>query len=153
MRAGGEERFAGASACPMVAWCLTIHHRPRQLQCEIMNAINLDAKGRNAQLVAIFCLWKALLLSLAAFCPGPGYDTSGLILLDTSARRHVKLDVTSRYERFVLNLLRWDALYFVKAAERGHVHEQAWAFSGAYSYLLRLTGQCEHQRPSHLGRH
>ena len=118
-----------------------------------MNAINLGAKGRNAQLVAIFCLWKALLLSLAAFCPGPGYDTSGLILLDTSARRHVKLDVTSRYERLVLNLLRWDALYFVKAAERGHVHEQAWAFSGAYSYLLRLTGQCEHQRPSHLGRH
>ncbi|KAI4642937.1 hypothetical protein J4E93_007006 [Alternaria ventricosa] len=106
-----------------------------------MNAFNLGAKGRHAQLVAIFCLWKLLLLSLAAFCPGSGYDTSGLILLDTSARRHVKLDVTSRYERFILNMLRWDALYFVKAAERGHVHEQAWAFSGAYSHLLRLTGQ------------
>ncbi|KAG9187446.1 phosphatidylinositol glycan, class V [Alternaria panax] len=108
---------------------------------ETMNAFSLSGKGRITQLIAIFCLWKALLLLLAAFCPGPGYDTSAVILLDASSRRHHDFSSLIRHERLTLNLLRWDALYFVKAAERGLVHEQGWAFSGAYSYLLRLTGQ------------
>jgi phosphatidylinositol glycan class V len=99
--------------------------------------------GHTKQLVLIFCAWKALLLLLAAFCPGPGYDTSGLILLDASLHRHTNFNSLTRYDRLTLNLLRWDALYFVKAAERGQVHEQAWAFSWAYSHLLRLTGQSE----------
>jgi phosphatidylinositol glycan class V len=117
-----------------------------------MNAFSLSGKGRVTQLVTIFYFWKALLLLLAAFCPGPGYDTSGLISLDASFRRHHDFSLLNRYERLNLNLLRWDALYFVKAAERGHVHEQAWAFSGAYSHLLRLTGQCERQWPGCLAR-
>jgi phosphatidylinositol glycan class V len=95
------------------------------------------------QLVVVFCLWKALLLTLAAFCPGPGYDTSALILLDPSANRHKNFSQISWADRLTLNLFRWDALYFVKAAERGKFHEQEWAFSWAYSKLLGFVGQCE----------
>jgi hypothetical protein len=121
----------------------TVHHN--NFNREIMSTLKFAGESPTRQLVTVFCLWKALLLTLAAFCPGPGYDTSALILLDTSPWRHGKLDVIARHERFVLNLLRWDALYFVKAAERGYVHEQAWAFSGVYSHLLRLAGQREQQ--------
>jgi phosphatidylinositol glycan class V len=100
-----------------------------------------SGQGFVTRLVAVFCLWKVVLLALAAFCPGPGYDTSGLILLDSSVQRHDHFHLSTRSERFILNLLRWDALYFVKSAERGLIHEQAWAFSGAYSRLLGVTGQ------------
>jgi hypothetical protein len=110
---------------------------------EMKYKIGTSERGRNQQLVLIFCLWKALLLLLAAFCPGPGYDTSSLILIDTSVQRHNNFDNLSRYDRLALNLFHWDAVYFVKAAQRGQVHEQEWAFSGAYSHLLRLTGQCK----------
>ena len=107
------------------------------------NALGLFGQGHTNRLVLVFSLWKVLLLALAAFCPGPGYDTSGLMLLDASAQRYNHFEVSTRFERFVLNLLRWDALYFVKAAERGLIHEQAWAFSGVYSRLLGLVGQRE----------
>ena len=98
------------------------------------------------QLIVVFCTWKALLFLLTAFCPGPGYDTSALILTDASPIRHVNLESSSRFYHFVLNLFRWDALYFVKAAERGLVYEQEWAFSPALSKLLNVTGRCETPR-------
>jgi hypothetical protein len=93
------------------------------------------------QLVLIFFLWKTLLLGLAAFCPGPGYDTSALMLIDPSIDRHTNFSSLSRADRLTLNLFRWDALYTVKAAERGKIHEQEWAFSWAYSRLLGSVGQ------------
>lgn len=102
-----------------------------------------EEKHHIRHLVFIFCLWKALLLTLAAFCPGPGYDTSALMLLDPTANRHNNFSKLSRSGRLTLNLFRWDALYFVKAAERGKVHEQEWAFSWAYSKLLDFVGQCK----------
>lgn len=95
------------------------------------------------QLVVVFCAWKALLFLLTAFCPGPGYDTSGFILTDASTSRYTNLKSTSRFEHLILNLFRWDALYFVKAAERGLVFEQEWAFSPVFSKLLGVTGRCE----------
>ncbi|CAO2655941.1 Nn.00g047440.m01.CDS01 [Neocucurbitaria sp. VM-36] len=75
------------------------------------------------------------------FCPGPGYDTSALILFDQSNLRHENFNDLPRHDRLTLNLLRWDAFYFVRAAERGKIFEQEWAFSWAYSRLLGLTGQ------------
>lgn len=95
------------------------------------------------QLVLIFCAWKTLLFSLTALCPGPGYDTSGLILTDASTNRYANFEESSRFDRFVLNIFRWDALYFVKAAERGVIFEQEWAFSPAFSWLIGVTGRCE----------
>jgi phosphatidylinositol glycan class V len=94
-------------------------------------------------LIAVFCAWKALLSLLTAFCPGPGYDTSALILSDESANRYANFEAASRLDHLVLNLFRWDALYFVKAAERGLVFEQEWAFSPAFSQLLSVTGRCK----------
>jgi phosphatidylinositol glycan class V len=102
------------------------------------------------QLVSVFCAWKILLFCLAAFCPGPGYDTSGLILSDSSINRYANLESSSRFKYFILKLFRWDALYFVKAAERGLAFEQEWAFSPAFSKLLSVMGQCE--QPSSLQR-
>ncbi|KAF2628703.1 glycosyltransferase family 76 protein [Macroventuria anomochaeta] len=93
------------------------------------------------QLALVFCVWKTLLILLAAFCPGPGYDTSALILVDASTNRYANLESSSRFEHFVLTIFRWDALYFVKAAERGLVFEQEWAFSPAFSKLLSVTAR------------
>ena len=104
------------------------------------------------QLVTIFCAWKALLLLVAAFCPGPGYDTSALILSDASPHRHSSHLASSQPSRLGLNLLRWDALYFAKAAERGVVYEQEWAFSPAYSRLLHFAAQSKATPDKRLGR-
>ena len=108
-----------------------------------MTKIEAVGKGHVRHLVLIFCLWKALLLTLAAFCPGPGYDTSALMLLDPSIKRHETFSKLSRHDRLTLNLFRWDSVYFVQAAERGKVHEQEWAFSWAYSWLLGIVGRCK----------
>lgn len=75
--------------------------------------------------------------------PGPGYDTSALILTDASTQRHTNLESSSTLVHLALNLFRWDALYFVKAAERGVVFEQEWAFSPVFSKLLSVTARCE----------
>lgn len=98
-------------------------------------------RGHLKILVLVFFLWKALLLTLAAFCPGPGYDTSSLILIDPSVHRHESFPNSSRLHRLTLNLFRWDALYYVGGAQRGKIHEQEWAFSWAYSWLLGFVGQ------------
>lgn len=100
------------------------------------------------QLVLVFCAWKTLLFLLTSFCPGPGYDTSAFILIDESTSRYANLESATRFDHLVLNLFRWDALYFVKAAERGLVFEQEWAFSPAFSKLLSITGRCERVRAS-----
>ncbi|KAH7092999.1 GPI mannosyltransferase 2 [Paraphoma chrysanthemicola] len=92
--------------------------------------------GHLRPLAWIFCLWKALLLFLAALSPGPGYDTSALILLDPSTKRRENFLTLSWLSRLGLNLLRWDALYFVKAAEHDKLFEQEWAFSWVYSRLI-----------------
>jgi hypothetical protein len=75
-------------------------------------------------LTALFVVWKALLFLIVANCPGPGYDTSTTLLAeaDESAR--------------ILKFVRWDAIYFVRAAERGYLFEQEWAFS--YGRVLRV---------------
>jgi phosphatidylinositol glycan class V len=104
-------------------------------------------RGCYRRLAVIFLIWKAVLFTLAAVCPGPGYDTSALILLDPSVARHENFADLTRHERLTLNLFRWDALYSVKAAERGKVHEQEWAFSWTYARLLSFAGRREN---SHL---
>lgn len=95
------------------------------------------------RLVLGFFAWKVLLFLLTAFCPGPGYDSSALILTDASANRHINYKSSSLLNHLTLNLFRWDALYFIKTAERGLVFEQEWAFSPVFSQLLNVTTQCE----------
>lgn len=93
------------------------------------------------RLIPIFLAWKTVLLLVATFSPGPGYDTSALILLNSSTNRHAELQSPSLVDRITLNTFRWDAFYFVKSAQRGHVYEQEWAFSWAYSYVLNTAAQ------------
>lgn len=112
-----------------------------------INQDDASAKAPFRKLTLIFCAWKALLLSLAAFCPGPGYDTSGLVVFNTTLQRHQGFDLLSRFNRLTLNLFRWDAFYFVKSAERGYVFEQEWAFSGTYSDFLRAMVHCKRCHP------
>jgi phosphatidylinositol glycan class V len=94
------------------------------------------------QLILVFSIWKVGLLLLAALTPGPGYDTSGLILFINDGNRHVQYQSLSVIERLTLKLFRWDALYFVKATQRGYEYEQEWAFSATYSSILRVISNC-----------
>lgn len=92
-------------------------------------------------LVIVFATWKALLLLTAFASPGPGYDTSTTLLLgqDAAASALVTASVpwsATPGERLVSKLVRWDAIYFTAAAERGYQHEQEWAFSWAFSHLM-----------------
>lgn len=103
----------------------------------------LPESKQYGRLIVIFFAWKALLLAIAAVSPGPGYDTSGFILSGKDPRRHIDLTSQSLFDRLAINLFRWDSLYFVKAAQRGYVHEQEWAFSWTYSALLRTVATCE----------
>lgn len=112
-----------------------------------MSRIRERGRSGVGHLIVVFGIWKLTLLTLAAFCPGPGYDTSALILIDPSVDRHQNFSGLSRHDRLTLNLFRWDAVYLVQAAERGKIHEQEWAFSLAYSWLLRFVGRCK-RRPS-----
>ncbi|KAF2203971.1 GPI mannosyltransferase 2 [Delitschia confertaspora ATCC 74209] len=90
-------------------------------------------------LTLIFLAWKCLLLLLTVAGPGPGYDTSSLILYTSNLppkQRHPLFHSLGAIERLPLRLFRWDALYFVKAAQRGYVYEQEWAFSRTYSSFI-----------------
>ena len=95
-------------------------------------------------LTGVFLAWKLVLLFLAAASPGPGYDTSSLIVLARHVepgQRQAFFDALGVVDRLALRLFRWDALYFVGVADRGFAHEQEWAFSGVYAQLLSFVGQ------------
>ncbi|KAF2642614.1 GPI mannosyltransferase 2 [Massarina eburnea CBS 473.64] len=97
---------------------------------------------RQDKLLLAFCLaWKCILVTVAALSPGPGYDTSALIHSNPSLYRHAEFERDGYATRIALKLFRWDALYFVAAAQRGQVFEQEWAFSWAYSGVLRMITQ------------
>ncbi|CAI6325031.1 unnamed protein product [Periconia digitata] len=88
-------------------------------------------------LLVLFVAWKCLLFTVTALAPGPGYDTSSLIFTNPNLDRHEKFKHSTTLGAIPLKLFRWDALYFVQAAKRNKVHEQEWAFSWAYSHMLR----------------
>ena len=93
-------------------------------------------RNTTRRLVQVFFAWKAVLFLVAVLSPGPGYDTSALIALNPSQLRHAEANKLSIFDRLSLNLLRWDALYFTKSAQRGYLFEQEWAFSRAYSFVV-----------------
>ncbi|OMP86485.1 GPI mannosyltransferase 2 [Diplodia seriata] len=92
-------------------------------------------------LVIVFAAWKTLLLLIAFASPGPGYDTSTTLLLGHDAAASTLGAAAAPWaatlgQRLVSKLVRWDAIYFTAAAERGYQHEQEWAFSWAFSHLM-----------------
>ncbi|KAE8354842.1 GPI mannosyltransferase 2 [Aspergillus coremiiformis] len=83
-------------------------------------------------LLAVFVSWKALLLLLTVFSPGPAYDTS-TSLLELNRNAPVILGLIST------KLTRWDAIYFTETARRGHTFEQEWAFSLGFASFIRTV--------------
>lgn len=78
-------------------------------------------------LTAAFLSWKAVLFAIAAGSRvGSTYDTSSSLLVPDSP------------PTFLTRLSSWDAIYFLKAAERGHLFEQEWAFGSALPKCISL---------------
>ncbi|KAL5401694.1 hypothetical protein PMIN03_011302 [Paraphaeosphaeria minitans] len=99
--------------------------------------VEMVSRKPSTRLIQTFFAWKAVLFIVAALSPGPGYDTSALIASNPSSSRHVDFHSWSILSRVSLSFFRWDALYFVKSAQRGYHYEQEWAFSWAYSLSLK----------------
>lgn len=88
-------------------------------------------------LTTVFVAWKAFLLAVAAGSQvGPTYDTSSSLLLAPDEPSGSVFGSS-----LVTRLTSWDAIYFVKSAQRGHLFEQEWAFSSALpnciSFIIR----------------
>ncbi|KAF2690189.1 glycosyltransferase family 76 protein, partial [Lentithecium fluviatile CBS 122367] len=109
--------------------------------------VEQSQQWQKKHLIVLFLAWKCLLLVIAACSPGPGYDTSALILSDSSPHRHIHFVNWPWINRLALNLFRWDALYFVKSARQGYVYEQEWAFSRVYSATLESFVKCFSRNP------
>lgn len=90
-------------------------------------------------LVSVFVAWKALLLCVAWASPGPGYDTStNLLLPSTADTDSLILNVISYTSS---KLVRWDALYFVRVAQRGRLFEQEWAWGLGWTKSIALIAR------------
>ncbi|PYH64215.1 DUF409 domain protein [Aspergillus vadensis CBS 113365] len=89
-------------------------------------------------LFSVFLLWKALLLLLAILTPGPGYDTSTTLFPWHKNTSEIEGIIPSTLRRISTKLTRWDSIYFTEAARRGHLFEQEWAFSYAFSKFINL---------------
>lgn len=93
-------------------------------------------------LIALLVIWKALLLLIACCSPGQGYDTSTSLILPSHGSADARvLPLLLRYP--TSKLTRWDAIYFVKTANRGYLFEQEWAFGWGFSQLIAIctTGE------------
>lgn len=108
------------------------------------SALEAFHKQQLKRVILVFLCWKVVVFSLLALCPGPGYDTSGLILLKEEDGIYLKASFS---DQIALKLLRWDALYFAKAAQRGYFYEQEWAFSKYSSGVFGYIVDCECDRP------
>ncbi|QMW44188.1 hypothetical protein G4B11_007608 [Aspergillus flavus] len=90
-------------------------------------------------LLLIVVSWKALLLLLVVFSPGPAYDTS--TALRELGRNAANTDrhglLTPVLGLLATNLTRWDAIYFTEIARRGCLFEQEWAFNLGFASLIR----------------
>ncbi|TGO31076.1 hypothetical protein BPAE_0002g01710 [Botrytis paeoniae] len=89
-------------------------------------------------LILCFILWKTSLLLIAACSPGPGYDTSTSLLL-SSLHSIGKKKLPSVVQYLISKLVRWDAIYFVHASNRGYVYEQEWAFGWGFTRMIKVS--------------
>ncbi|KAL5621899.1 hypothetical protein BROUX41_005844 [Berkeleyomyces rouxiae] len=119
----------------------------------------------------VFTLWKALLLAIAlGSAIGPSYDTSTELLFGAATAAHSPTDdgdapalhpavallfggSTPLLRTLATRLTRWDALYYVKAAQRGRVFEQEWAFGVGQPALVATLLQGCRSTAVELGLH
>lgn len=108
-------------------------------------------------LTLLFLAWKVILDSIIAISPGLGYDTSTNLLAVSSPLTAFDADSSATWFDSLLsianssssgiwNFVRWDAIYFVRVAERGYLFEQEWAWgygwTGSLSFLGSGTSLC-----------
>lgn len=87
-------------------------------------------------LILCFAAWKSLILIIAACSPGRGYDTSTSLSLANNHFEHDRLP--EPFDFINSKLIRWDAIYFVRVANRGYLFEQEWAFGWGFTRLIAL---------------
>jgi phosphatidylinositol glycan class V len=90
------------------------------------------------KLVVLFFCWKLLLLLVATCSPSPSYDTS-TSLVEVDHRK--ELPVILRH--LISKLVRWDAVYYVKIAERYYLFEQEWAFGWGFTRAISFFAECK----------
>jgi len=93
------------------------------------------------RLIALFLLWKLLLLVLAALSPGPGYDTSSSLLLPAIDVEKYPSIPSSASARVLNRLVRWDALHFMGVAQHGYRYEQDQAWGWIYTTFLKNSAK------------
>lgn len=91
----------------------------------------------NKSLIAVFVVWKSLLLLIAASSPGPGYDTSTTLAQPYDGTAE-EIQLVSLLRFLSTKLTRWDAIYFTRIASRGYLYEQEWAFGWGFTGLIRF---------------
>lgn len=92
-----------------------------------MAATSINNGSPYTTLTATFLSWKAVLFAIAAGSRvGPTYDSSSSLLVPASP------------PTFLTRLSSWDAIYFLKAAHRGYLFEQEWAFGSALPNTVSL---------------
>lgn len=92
-------------------------------------------------LVLSFITWKLLLLSVALTSPGPGYDTSTVLLQSPPNLAQAKSDHDWEPASRLNRLVRWDAIYFTQLARRGYLWEQEWAFGWGFANLVAVNSR------------
>lgn len=90
-------------------------------------------------LTTYFILWKVLLFAIALTSPGPGYDTSTLLLKTDDGNIVPDAGGLNAISSLLSSYVRWDALYFTQIARRGFIFEQEWAFGWGFTKLLALV--------------
>ena len=95
-------------------------------------------------LVLSFITWKLILLCIALTSPGPGYDTSTVLLQSDLDLAQAKPGSGWEPASRLGSLVRWDAIYFTQTARRGYLWEQEWAFGWGFSNLVAVTSKGDH---------
>lgn len=95
-------------------------------------------------LVLSFIAWKSILFCIALSSPGPGYDTSTVLLHLNHDLAQVKPVSEWEPASRLVNLIRWDAIYFTQLARRGYLWEQEWAFGWGFTNLIAVTRRGDH---------
>lgn len=95
-------------------------------------------------LILWFTVWKVLMLCIAVWSPGPGYDTSTTLL---HSNQDIIINAVLRPELaskpWMRKFIRWDAIYYTQIAQHGYVWEQEWAFGWGFTKLLALVDRGE----------
>ena len=87
-------------------------------------------------LILSFVAWKLLILIVATCSLGQGYDTSTQLGL-ASHSGHGQLPWP--LELLINKLVRWDAIYIIKIADRGYrLYEQEWFTGWGFTELVAL---------------